>query len=141
MIYSPHVKGGVRTREITEFIDIYPTVCDLVGLNIPAHLQGASLLETMENPNRESDDFAISQYPRVVKGRQIMGYSIRKGEYRYTCWIRPGNWDEIVDQELYRVGCRGAAMENLWGNENYREIALQLKELLLNELNKPCSRL
>ena len=60
MIYSPHVKGGVRTREITEFIDIYPTVCDLVGLNIPAHLQGASLLETMENPNRESDDFAIS---------------------------------------------------------------------------------
>ncbi|MEZ6137170.1 MAG: hypothetical protein R3C53_19955 [Pirellulaceae bacterium] len=32
---------------MTEFIDIYPTLCELTGLAVPKHVQGSSLVNVM----------------------------------------------------------------------------------------------
>ncbi|MEA3403076.1 MAG: sulfatase [Armatimonadota bacterium] len=86
--------AGQPTEALCEFVDIYPTLCELCGLEMPDHLEGVSLAPLMDDPEREWKSAAFSQYPR---GR-AMGYSMRTDRYRYTQWQGE---DEVVAQELY----------------------------------------
>lgn len=52
IIVSPKVKAtGKPTSSIVETIDIYPTLCELAGLDTPQELHGKSLLPLLENPD------------------------------------------------------------------------------------------
>ncbi len=107
-----------KTKSQSEFVDIFPTLCELAGLKIPAHLDGKSLLPVMKNPVASVKDYSVSQYPgsaatseneRLGYGRtNVMGYSIRTEQYRYTIWMKdsfrsnqPFNKELVVGTELY----------------------------------------
>lgn len=90
--------AGTACNALTEFVDIYPTLCDLAGLSLPPHLEGTSAAPLIENPARPWKRAAFSQYPRGG-GLSIMGYSMRTDRYRYTEWIRRGGAVEAI--ELY----------------------------------------
>ena len=96
IISAPGQKKGVRTEDLAEFVDIYPTLCDLCGLPLPGGLEGTSLRPVMADPKRKWKSAAFSQYPRPGN---IMGYSIRTDLYRYTEWAEPGK--EPAARELY----------------------------------------
>lgn len=86
---------GARTNALAEFVDIYPTLCELCGLSIPEGLEGISVVPVMEDPDRPWKKAAFSQYPRGP----VMGYSMRTDRYRYTEWREPGK--DPVAIELY----------------------------------------
>jgi len=67
---------GNQTKALAEFIDIYPTLCDLSGLEKPTHLEGESLLPILNQPNNKGKGFAI--------GRFRNGDTIRTDQWRYT---------------------------------------------------------
>ncbi len=89
----------------TEFVDIYPTLCDLVGLPIPKGLAGVSLKPIISGQSNRVKDYAMSQY----KKSKYEGYTIRTDRYRYTEWLPveyregtlPYSENIIVDRELY----------------------------------------
>ncbi len=89
--------AGRPTRALCEFVDIYPTLCELCGLELPAHLEGTSLRPLMDDPERPWKRAAFSQYPR---GR-VMGYSMRTDRYRYTQWREEHGAGDVVASELY----------------------------------------
>jgi len=84
------VAVGVSTNSLAEFVDIYPTLVDLCGLPTPEHLEGASLAPVLRDPTKTVKEAAFSQYPRVVKGKRLMGYTMRTDRYRFTRWVRRG---------------------------------------------------
>ena len=86
---------GVKTNALSEFVDIYPTLCELAGLPIPDGLEGTSMVPLLQEPDRPWKPAAFSQYPRG-KG---MGYSMRTDRYRYTEWQATD--DTLVGVELY----------------------------------------
>ncbi|MCC7492044.1 MAG: sulfatase [Fimbriimonadaceae bacterium] len=87
-------RGG-STTALTEFVDLYPTLCEAAGLPLPEHLEGNSLLPLLERPQRAWKQAAFSQYPRGPR----MGYSLRTARYRYTRWQeRDGT---LLAAELY----------------------------------------
>jgi iduronate 2-sulfatase len=86
---------GARSRALVEFVDIYPTLCDLAGLSKPAHLEGLSFAPLLDQPDRNWKTAAFSQYPR----NEAMGYSVRSDSFRYTEWRAPSG--QIVATELY----------------------------------------
>ncbi|NLE39402.1 MAG: sulfatase, partial [Pirellulaceae bacterium] len=97
--------AGVKTDALSEFVDIYPTLCELCGLPTPEHLEGTSLVPVMNSPDRTWKNAAFSQYPRPgnfpLESRiQHMGYSMRTDRYRYTQW-RDWKTGEVVARELY----------------------------------------
>ena len=97
MLSAPDMKAaGQRTRNLVEFVDIYPTLCDLAGLEEPGHLEGLSMAPLLDNPTQPCKEAAYSQYPQG----SMMGYSVRTDRYRYTEWRRLGS-TEITAQELY----------------------------------------
>ena len=102
IISAPQQKTrGGRTKALVEFVDIYPTVCDLAGLTKPRALEGFSAAALMENPNMPWKTAAFSQYPRSGRGKRVMGYSMRTDRYRFTRWQTRNTPEEVVALELY----------------------------------------
>jgi len=88
---------GQHSSALTEFVDIYPTLCEMASFPVPDHLQGTSLVPLLENPDLEWKTAAYSQFllgrfgrTTTVEGEQ-MGYAIRTDRYRYVEWY---NWIE-----------------------------------------------
>jgi arylsulfatase A-like enzyme len=88
---------GSRTPALVEFIDIYPSLCELAGLAIPGQLPGRSFVPLIDDPQLPWKNAAFSQYPRG----DMMGYSMRTDQYRFTKWRKKGQPSEIVAYELY----------------------------------------
>lgn len=76
IVSAPGVNGGMKTDGLTEFIDIYPSLCDLAGLPKPDHLQGRSFVPLLNKPDMKWKEFAI--------GRFGAGDTIRTDQYRFS---------------------------------------------------------
>lgn len=76
IVKAPGIEGGKKTAGLTEFIDIYPSLCELAGLSLPSHLQGRSFVPLMKQPNLPWKDAAI--------GRFRNGDTIRTDQHRLT---------------------------------------------------------
>jgi arylsulfatase A-like enzyme len=81
-------------------VDIYPTLCELAGLPVPAHLEGLSFKPVLEAPDRPWKSAAFSQYPRPKDGG-LMGYSMRTDRYRFTRWVQRKDPAKVETIELY----------------------------------------
>ncbi len=104
IISAPHLSAaGQRTWALAEFVDIYPTLCDLCGLARPDHLQGDSLAPLWQNPSRPWKRAAFTQWPKKDRDdpdKIITGYAIKTDRYRYVEWTRV-NTLTILARELY----------------------------------------
>ena len=116
-------KGG-KSRALTEFVDIYPSLVDLCGLPMPDGLEGASFAPLMDSPDRPWKKAAFSQYPR---GR-YMGYSMRTDRYRYTEWGRLG--EPPVGVELYDHQRDSAENVNIANRPENKELVTKLSTML-----------
>ena len=135
---SPEFKGGLKNASPVEFLDIYPTLCDLADLPIPEGLDGKSLVPIMAGKKQKVKDFAISQYHR---GDQRMGYSLRNERYRYTAWMdikfREGEKptpEKVIADELYDYLEDPNETKNRINESSYNMISQELKQLLFNHL-------
>jgi arylsulfatase A-like enzyme len=97
IISDPDYPKGKRVHALTELVDIYPTLSELCGLPVASDLEGTSMVPLLIDPNKPWKKAAFSQYPRP---KNIMGYTMRTDQYRYTEWIEIKK-KEIVAKELY----------------------------------------
>lgn len=59
----PTENHGEKSDALVELVDIYPTLCDLADLDLPAHLEGQSYKPLLEAPSRKWKAAAFSQFP------------------------------------------------------------------------------
>jgi len=101
IIRAPDMKGnGTASMRIVEFVDIYPTLTDLAGLNNPKGLEGRSLKPLLQNPLAEWNGTAITQVLRPSDDRlpkPTMGRSIRTARWRYSDWAEGKTGIELYD--------------------------------------------
>jgi len=76
IVRAPGIKGGVKTMGLTELIDLYPSLCELTGLPVPAHVQGRSFVPLLKTPTLPWKEQAI--------GRFAAGDTIRTATHRIT---------------------------------------------------------
>lgn len=102
IIAAPGAKAaGQSSRALVEFVDVFPTLCELAGLPSPAQLEGTSARPLLDDPNRPWKAAAFSQYPRAPQsGPRLMGYAMKTDRYRYIQW-RNRETGEAVAHELY----------------------------------------
>jgi iduronate 2-sulfatase len=64
IVSAPGVaKRGIASNALVELVDMYPTLCELAGLPLPDHLEGASFVPLMARPDRPWKTAAFSQFP------------------------------------------------------------------------------
>ena len=113
-------------------MDIFPTLCDLAGLPVPADLEGSSLRPVLKNPELSIRPYAQSQYPR---GRNIMGYTIKTDRFRYIEWTEMDSGN-VVAKELYDHYIDGEENINQAANPSYRSELPQLSAWLKKSRNR-----
>ena len=118
---------GKVTNVLAEAVDLYPTLAVLANLANPKiqgeQINGTSLVPVFDAPEKDHFDLKDAAYSQFAKGSianpfvywptparnetEIMGYSIRTDQWRYTCWfgfdkiqIVPMT-DHILGRELY----------------------------------------
>lgn len=147
---APGIKPS-KTTSLTEHVDIFPTLCELAGVNIPSSLDGKSLVPLMKNPATSVKEFSVSQYPRsnaTAENERLgyadanaMGYSIRTKQYRYTVWMnngfrstQPFNKDWVIGIELYDYKKDPLETMNVANEKKYAVIAKMLNTKMMTFL-------
>lgn len=121
IIATPNLLNrGSKSMSPVELIDIYPTLMDLTGIEIPKHVVGKSLKPILENK-----DFSI-RGSSFTKWRN--GYSIKTKRYRITKWGKNGQ----LGYELYDHKYDNNELNNLASDNEYSEVMDSLK-LTLNQ--------
>lgn len=69
IVHLPGQQKGKIINSLTEFLDIYPTLCELAKLPLPAHLEGKSFVSLLTAPG--SPKFKDAVYPRFKTGESI----------------------------------------------------------------------
>jgi iduronate 2-sulfatase len=132
IISAPGAKAaGQSTRALVEFVDVFPTLCDLAGLPLPTQLEGTSAKPLLHDPSLAWKAAAFSQYPRRLEDQtQLMGYAMKTERYRYVEW-RNRQSGEPVAHELYDHESDPAENQNIAGHPEQKELleklAVQLK--------------
>ena len=62
IISSPEKKKNVKTDALVEYIDIYPTLCEITGIEPPDYIHGKSMVPILDNPRIKFKDEIYSRY-------------------------------------------------------------------------------
>ncbi|MCH5600872.1 sulfatase-like hydrolase/transferase [Niabella ginsengisoli] len=83
IVKTPQMKQGEVCNNIVSSVDVYPTLMQLCGLNMPYAADGQSLVPLLKNKKQPSlRDAALSYYNQ--------GITIRTPHYRFTKYFRKG---------------------------------------------------
>ena len=104
---------------------MYPSLCELCGLDLPDHLEGRSFVPVMQDPQRSWKRAAFSQYPRG----KVMGYTMRTNRFRYTEW-QDRQTGEVLDRELYDHDRDAQENVNAVEKDTYVNAVNELEQLM-----------
>jgi arylsulfatase A-like enzyme len=102
IIRAPGYPGGKHSLALTQYIDLYPTLADIVGLDIPVHTEGRSLAPLLENPGMAWRDalffFWNEKQHENNKVKLVDAIAVKTDRFLYTEWHEKG---EVVDCMLF----------------------------------------
>jgi arylsulfatase A-like enzyme len=81
---------GSRSDEAVSLMDVYPTLAEIAGIDVPSHVEGQSLLPLLIDPNTEREVPALTTYG-------FGNHSVRDERYRYTRYADGS--EELYDHE------------------------------------------
>jgi uncharacterized sulfatase len=103
IIRDPRAQGnGQSSPRVVEFVDIYPTLTQLAGIEGPENLAGRSLSPLLKDPIAQWDGYAVTQVLRPKDDRlasPVMGCSIRTERWRLSEWAEGTQGVELYDHQ------------------------------------------
>lgn len=132
---------GASCERLVELVDLYPTICDAAGIEVPKQLEGVSLKPLLLKPDMKWRPAAFSQYhrsPRVSPDKKrYMGYSMVTERYHYVEWRV---WDHVagvssdfVTAELYDLKLDSEENTNIAGEIENQSLVKKLAKRLKAE--------
>ena len=82
-------KSNQACDRTVDYMSIYPTLCDLCGIEVPGHVQGRSIHSLLANPKSPWDQPAMTTY-------LYMNHTIRAEGWRYIRYLDGG--EELYDE-------------------------------------------
>ncbi|MCI0433666.1 MAG: sulfatase-like hydrolase/transferase [Gemmatimonadetes bacterium] len=101
--YPPLVRAGSRPLQLALTVDLAPTLLDLGGAPIGAHIQGRSLVPVLRGDSPEWRTSILVEfytYENPFPHLMDMDYrALRTDRYKYVHWVRYPELDELYDLE------------------------------------------
>ncbi|MFC4992034.1 sulfatase [Rubritalea tangerina] len=144
IIAGPGIQKNKQSNAPTEFVDIFPTLCDLTHTPVPNNLDGVSFLPILNGSKDAVREFAMSQFPRG----NAMGYALRDSQFRYIAW--PKNTTDgtpVSDvsnrkgEELYDYATDPLETKNIAKEETQRARVKAFREKLNKTLAEQAKRI
>jgi iduronate 2-sulfatase len=125
IISASNIPKDKRTNSIAELVDLYPTVCELVNIPIPPHLDGESLVEALQTPSKVFKNTALARWQN--------GETLIADNLFYTEWQRN---DKTIARMLYDHNNDSDENRNLAIEASYSGTVDSLSTILNNRLKK-----
>ena len=109
-----------RSPALVELVDVFPSLAQLCGLQVPEALQGKALFEVLDKPEFTKNS---SAYTVVSRGTQL-GRSVRTTRWRYA------EWGEAREAELYDLKNDPREIHNLAKKKNHKKTLGEMRALL-----------
>ena len=119
--YPKLFQQNVANHSLVSFLDIMPTLADMIGAKTPATAQGISLVDILKNggdvdPDRVvHSEFRGANYNLLPDVRNVPSRMMRKGDYKFIYT------HGIIDQ-LYDIKKDPDELHNLIFDKNYKMI-------------------
>ncbi|HEX7262343.1 MAG TPA: sulfatase, partial [Luteolibacter sp.] len=131
IISAPGKKFKKRVTSFAEFTDIYPTICELAGMDKPSHLQGDSLVGCMSEKAAHEKTAAFQVWPHG----KILGQAVRTERWRYVEWQKPNG--SVDARELYDMQSDPGETVNVAAKPENAQIVAEHSELVRKRLATP----
>jgi len=118
-------KAGTTSTRTVDFMSVYPTLSELCGLPIPAHVEGASIKKLLADPAAKWDRPALTTH-----GYQ--NHAVRTAQWRYIRYEDGG-------EELYDETKDPYEWTNLANDKKYDRVKAELARVF-PKVNKPGPR-
>ena len=123
IIRMPGKKPAV-CHSLVELLDLYPTLSNLCGLEVPKHLQGKDISMMMTDPTKEVRSAAFS-----VNGK---GFLLREQDWAYIAYGKNGQGDE----ELFDMKQDPKQFTNLAKDPKHAQIIARFQKQMANKLRE-----
>lgn len=127
-----------KRHESVSLIDVFPTVLDFYGIEIPAFVQGESLLK----PHSRRKPYIVSE---AISLEGIERKMIRVGNLKYIVTMRNpskserANWDSITKRRLFDLKNDPLEKKNLYNDLEFRSLCIKFEEKLKRIIKKSAS--
>lgn len=119
VIRYPDMKNkGIQTDAMVETLDVFPTLCELAGLEAPGFTQGISLKQILDEPKAKG-------HPAIAYTRNIK--TIRTADYRMT--LHDDGFVELYDHQTQEKETKNIA-------DSHPQVVNKLKDELAAKLNQ-----
>ena len=126
IIKAPGKLANQATKALTEYVDIFPTLCDLAGLEKPKQLDGKSLVSVLEKPNQQFKDAIFTRWKN--------GDNITTSQYSYTEWKNDNG--DLYAKVLFDHKTDPKEITNQVENPEYAEAVVNLQKQLYQSIQE-----
>jgi arylsulfatase A-like enzyme len=119
IVKAPGITSGQKTDAITEYVDIYPSLCELSNLPIPQHVDGESFVPLLKGQSMKKN-YAISKF--------MDGVTLVKENYFYTEFIDKKG--EMKERMLFDHNKDPLELDNLAEKPVYKNKVKELSTFL-----------
>jgi iduronate 2-sulfatase len=113
-----------------EFTDVFPTLCELAGLEVPEQLQGVSLVACLDS----ADSYPRKASTAIYKSGNALGYTVRTPRYRYIEWINKKT-AEVEGRDLFDFKKDPLGKFNHANNPEYKDVVDEIAGYLHEDSN------
>lgn len=119
ILRGPGVPAGQQSDALVYLLDIFPTLCDLCGLPIPASVEGKSFAHLLQNPGAPGRESLYFAYNQLLRGVRDQRYKL----IEYRCFAH--------ETQLFDLWQDPSELHNLAADPAYAETLARLRQLLL----------
>ena len=124
--YPKKIKAGSVNYDLVQNIDFAPTMLDLTDVEIPADMQGLSLLPILEGKKEKWRDalyYHYYEYPGIHMVKRH--YGVRTDRYKLIRF-----YYDIEAWEMYDLEKDPKEMDNIYGQSEYKKVQEMLHQKL-----------
>ena len=114
---GPGIPQGVRTDALVYLLDIFPTLCELTGCDLPPSVEGQSLMPAMRDPGAGVRDALYLAYTGLMRG-------VRTGTHKLIRYNIGGN----QRTQLFDIREDPDELHDLIGDPGAATVATRLRE-------------
>ncbi len=118
LMSGPGVQKGNIANNYVYLLDIYPTLCDVVGIEIPKSVEGLSFKPMLEGATDKTRNDLFFAYTNMIRGVKTEKYKLVEYRLERNC------------SQLFDLKNDPFEKVNLYHEPQYREIVQEMKALL-----------
>lgn len=120
------VPQGSRYSQITEHVDIMPTLLEYAGIRPPCGVQGASMATALRGDKGFGREYAMTEFNCYDWGLSVK--TLTGKDYKLTCYAGE-DYGELYDRNQ-----DPEEFVNLWDDEDYAEIKTYMMKKLMDRI-------